>query len=58
MKGKNVQRLVGEPMPIDMKPEEKRRNGLLVGPVHMKNIAMKDNDGDSVFNLTVNIEKQ
>ena len=33
MKGKNVQRLVGEPLPIDMKPEDKRKNGLMVGPV-------------------------
>ena len=33
MKGKNVQRLVGEPLPIDMKQEDKRKNGLMVGPV-------------------------
>ena len=58
MRGKNVQRFVGEPLPIDMNPEEKRKNGLMVGPVNMRNIAMKDADGDSVFILTVNIEEQ
>jgi len=57
MNGKHSQRFVGEPLPIDMKPEEKRKNGLMVGPVQMRNI-VKDSCFNSTFKLTVNIEKK
>ena len=41
-----------------MNLDEKRRNGLTVGPVEMGNIAVKISDSKSTYGLTVDIKKK
>merc|ERR1712096_42560 len=40
----NVQRLVGEPLPVDIGEEERKKNGLMVGYRMLEKITAKDGD--------------
>jgi len=58
LKGKHVQRFSGEPLAFDVEPEVKKKNGLIVGAIQMKNISMKKGvKGCEMFVLTVDIKK-
>ena len=54
----HVHRCIGEPLAIDMKSMEKRKNGLIVGPKQMTNIVVKGSDGTTGYMLTLNIGQQ
>ena len=59
MSGEHVQKFCGEPLAIDMGREMVRDNeGLVVGPLEMKNISTPVNDGRTIFGLTIDIKKK
>eukprot|EP00092_Neocalanus_flemingeri_P040019 GFUD01043588.1.p1 GENE.GFUD01043588.1~~GFUD01043588.1.p1 ORF type:complete len:454 (-),score=131.43 GFUD01043588.1:46-1407(-) len=57
MKGK-VQRFTGEPLPIDIEQEKRKKNGLLVGPDQMESLSVIDEKLKINFGITLDIKKQ
>ena len=54
--GKYVQKLSGEPLPIDIAESERKKNGLVVGGMLMRKIASWD-DGKWRIDVTFNIKQ-